>query len=133
MENVVIDANIVLACLLNEPEKAKILERTNGLGLVAPASLPWEVCNALSAAFKKKRFNNVKVAHQLLKEFAEIPIKLHHINFCDTIDICFRKNIYAYDAYMIACAHQTRAPLITLDNRLRVIAQEENIKVLELL
>jgi len=132
MGKVVIDASTVLACLLNEPEKGKILELTAGLDLVAPGSLPWEVGNALSAAFKKKRFENTRAAHQVLKEFSEIPIQFIHVNFRDTIDVCFRRSIYAYDAYMIVCARHTRSPLLTLDRRLVAVAHEENLKVLEL-
>ncbi len=131
MKKVVVDSSIILACLLNEPEKGKILELTAGLDLIAPGSLPWEIGNALSAAFKKKRFENTRAAHQVLKEFSEIPIQLVHVNFRDTIDVCFRQSIYAYDAYMIVCARHTRSPLFTLDRRLALIAQEENIKLLE--
>jgi predicted nucleic acid-binding protein len=46
------------------------------------------------------------------------------------IDICFKRGIYAYDAYLILCARQTRAPLLTLDRRLGIVATEENIRVL---
>ena len=106
-------------------------ELTTGVQLVAPGSLPWEVGNALSASFKKKRFVEIKLAHAIVKEFSDIPIQLIHIDLKDTLDLCFKRNIYAYDAYMILCARQTRAPLLTLDRRLAVIAEEENIKVLE--
>jgi predicted nucleic acid-binding protein len=131
MSKVIVDASVILACLLNEPEKDRLLELTNGMELVAPGSLPWEVGNALSAAFKKKRFDNTKAAHSAIKEFTEIPIQLIHINIRDAIDVCFRRSIYAYDAYIIVCARHARAPILTLDRRLAIVAEEENLKVLE--
>lgn len=130
MTKLVVDASVVIASLLNEPEKDRLEELTTGVQLVAPGSLPWEVGNALSASFKKKKFVDTKLAHEVVKEFSNIPIQLLHIDLRDAIDLCFKRGIYAYDAYMILCARQTRAPLLTLDQRLAVVAEEENIKVL---
>ena len=132
MAKVTVDASIILACLLNEPEKDRLVELTAGVQLVAPGSLPWEVGNALSASFKKKRFTDLKAAHSVLKEFSEIPIQLIHIDLRDAIDTSFKRAIYAYDAYMILCARHARASLLTLDRRLAMVAEEENIRVLEL-
>jgi predicted nucleic acid-binding protein len=69
--------------------------------------------------------------HAVIKEFNEIPVQLVHIDLKDAIDLCFKRGIYAYDSYMILCARQIRASLLTLDHRLAIVAQEENIKVLE--
>jgi predicted nucleic acid-binding protein len=131
MTKIVVDTSVVLATLLNEPEKHRLETLTTGVQLVAPGSLPWEVGNALSASFKKKRIMDVKLAYAVVKEFDDIPIHLIHISLKDAMDLCFKRGIYAYDAYMIICARQTRAPLLTLDRRLAMIAEEENIKVLE--
>jgi predicted nucleic acid-binding protein len=40
-------------------------------------------------------------------------------------------NIYAYDAYVIACAVNHRAPILTLDSGLRARARELKLNVLE--
>jgi len=42
-----------------------------------------------------------------------------------------RLNIYAYDAYVIACAVNQRAPILTLDGGLRARARELKLDVLE--
>ena len=131
MVKVVVDASVVIACLLNEPEQNRLEELTTGVQLVAPGSLPWEIGNALSASFKKKKFTEIKLVHSVIKEFNNIPIQLIHIDLTDALDLCFKRNIYAYDAYMILCARQLRAPLLTLDRRLSMVAEEENIKILE--
>jgi predicted nucleic acid-binding protein len=66
-----------------------------------------------------------------IRENTKIPIQLVHVDLKDAINLCFKHGIYAYDAYMILCARQIRAPLLTLDHRLAIVAEEENIKVLE--
>ena len=39
--------------------------------------------------------------------------------------------IYAYDAYFLECALNLRSPLLTLDRRMKGIAQEIGIQVME--
>jgi predicted nucleic acid-binding protein len=131
MTKVVVDTSVFIACLLNEPEKARLEDLTKGIQLVSPGSLPWEVGNALSAAFKKKRFMDVDAARAVAREFGEIPVQLVHIDISAAIDLCFKRGIYAYDAYMIICAQEVRAPLLTLDRQLADIATKENVKVME--
>ena len=52
---VLADTNVFLAVALNEPEKLWLLQLTQGVELVAPAVLPYELGNALSALVKRKR------------------------------------------------------------------------------
>jgi len=40
-------------------------------------------------------------------------------------------NIYAYDAYFLDCALRQRAPLLTLDRRLKASAQNLNVETME--
>ena len=75
---------------------------TRGAALVAPASVHWEVGNAL-----------IDVA---LKQAVELSARL---------------NVYAYDAYVIACAVNQRAPILTLDRGLIERARDLTLDVLE--
>jgi predicted nucleic acid-binding protein len=50
---VVIDTSAILAVLMGEPERAKLIKITNGVTLLTPQSLHWEIGNALSAMLKK--------------------------------------------------------------------------------
>ena len=61
---IVIDASAVLSLLLNEPMAAKVLNLTIEARLISPASLPYEIANALSARVKA---NNQTI---LSKEYA---------------------------------------------------------------
>jgi hypothetical protein len=42
----IVDANIFLAVVLNEPEKDRIIEKTLGIELISPVILPYEIGNA---------------------------------------------------------------------------------------
>jgi predicted nucleic acid-binding protein len=46
-------------------------------------------------------------------------------------EIMLECGIYAYDAYMIACAQKYRCPLLTLDKGLIRAAKEAGVEVLE--
>ena len=40
-------------------------------------------------------------------------------------------DIYAYDAYFLDCAVRHKAPLLTLDRKLKTAAQNLNVEILE--
>jgi predicted nucleic acid-binding protein len=53
--SLVVDTTIVIACVLEEPRREILIKLTANEELTAPASLQWEVGNALSAMFKHGR------------------------------------------------------------------------------
>ena len=53
--DIVIDTSALLAVILGEPERNRIVELTYGKTLIAPGSVPWEIGNAFSAMFKQSR------------------------------------------------------------------------------
>ncbi len=59
---IVVDASALLAVLLAEAHREGVLAATRGVALCAPASLPWEIGNALSSGLKRGRFP-LSVAH----------------------------------------------------------------------
>lgn len=126
----VVDTSVILAVLLNEPSKATVIARTAGVELVAPASLPWEVGNALSALLERKRLS-LEEARQALTGYDQIPLRVFDIRLEDAINIAAQRGIYAYDAYFIACAQQLPAALITLDGGLAVAARAVGVEVIE--
>lgn len=52
--NIVIDTSAILAVILNEPERGRIIEMVSESSLIGPGSIPWEIGNAFSAMLKKK-------------------------------------------------------------------------------
>jgi predicted nucleic acid-binding protein len=127
---IVIDTSAVLAVIGEQPEKADLVKLTRGAILVARASVHWEVGNALSAMFKRKAIG-IKEALQLLEAYAAIPIRMAEIGLKQGVELSARLNVYAYDAYLLACAINQRAPLLTLDGGLRDRARELKLEVLE--
>ena len=127
---IVIDTSAILAVVGEQPEKAGLVRLTRGAILVAPASVHWEVGNALSAMFKRRAIG-IKEAFQLLDAYTEIPIRMAEVGLKQAVELSGRLNIYAYDAYVLACAINQRAPLLTLDSGLRERARELKLDVLE--
>ena len=130
MRIMVIDTSALLAAVLDEPEKGRLIELTQGVELLAPDSLHWEVGNALSALFKRGRLTlkNAKVAVGI---YRQIPVHLVEVDLEKALEIAHESGIYAYDAYMITCALTHKAPLLTLDARLRKKALSYGISVVE--
>jgi predicted nucleic acid-binding protein len=127
---IVIDTSAILAVVGEQPEKAELIRLTRGAALVAPASVHWEVGNALSAMFKRKAIG-LDTALELLDAYAAIPIRLIDMALKQAVELSARLNVYAYDAYVIACAMNQRAPILTLDRGLIERARDLKLDVLE--
>jgi len=126
----VIDTSAILAVIAEQPEKAELVRLTRGATLVAPPSVHWEVGNALSAMFKRRAIG-MDEALTLLESYAEVPIRFIDLALKQAVELSARLNVYAYDAYVIACAVNQRAPILSLDSGLRARARELKLDVLE--
>ncbi len=128
--NLVVDASIILAALTSEPERPTILKMTQDQDLLAPASVPWEIGNALSAMIRRGRVTAAQ-ARDVLKNYERIPIRFVEVSLQDAIEVAASHNIYAYDAYLIVCAREQRCRLISLDKGLLKAAVDAGVGVLE--
>jgi len=63
--------------------------------------------------------------------FNTIPIRYIETDFSKILYLSKENNMYAYDAYFLDCAIRHKAPLLTLDKKLRIIAENLNIETLE--
>lgn len=127
---ITVDTSVLLAVLLNEQHKPDIVEATKGHDLQAPFSLDAEIGYALSAMFKRGRLS-FDESHQILTQFAEIPIRRTKLRPVEAIGIAYNHNIYAYDAYVLDCARQYRSPLLSLDSQMKTIGEKLGLTVLE--
>lgn len=128
---IIVDTSAIIAVLTNEQHKQQLINHAQDQSLVAPSSLHWEIGNAFSAMMKRGRINFHQVC-QAMESYANIPIRFVETDLMDALDISNKLGIYAYDAYMLACATKYRAPLLTLDSGLASAAQQIGIKVLEI-
>ncbi len=129
---IVVDASVIIAVLLNEAIKPVIVEMTKGAEIISPALLPWEIGNALSANVKKKRITTDQ-AIQAAQEYQKIDIRLVDVDMEQSIRISNKYNIYAYDAYILLCAMTLNAPLLCIDGAMVKLAKAMGIKTIEVL
>jgi predicted nucleic acid-binding protein len=124
--DIVIDTSALIAVIVEEPERTKIIELTIGNTLIGPGSIPWEIGNAFSAMFKQDRLT-IDEARKGLSIFESIPIRYVEPDFTNALRLSKETNMYAYDAYLLDCAIRYKSPLLTLDRKL--IAAAKNFKV----
>ena len=128
--NLVADTNIFLAIALDEPQKEHIVEVTSDAVLSAPEILPYEIGNALSAMIKRGRISKVE-ALAAEKAANLIPVRLVSIDIQKALELAIEYNIYAYDAYFLFCAKSLIQSLMSLDKRMKQVAHDLGINVLE--
>ena len=127
---IVADTNTFLAVALNEPEKPQIIKHTAGHELIAPDVLPFEIGNALTALMRRHLLDVDEVT-TAWDSTQSIQVELYKTNIRNALEIASNFKIYAYDAYFLECASNLKLPLLTLDKRLRDVAVENQIKIIE--
>ncbi len=128
--DIVIDTSALIAVIVGEPERKKIIELTNGNTLIGPGSIPWEIANAFSAMLKRNRLT-IEEAQEGLSIFNSIFLRYTEPDFVKALKLSKQTNMYAYDAYFLDCAIRHKAPLLTLDKKLKASAQIVNVEIME--
>ena len=126
----VIDTSAIIAVIGNEPEKPLLIAATADAELVAPPSVHWEIGNALVTGIRKRRFT-AESASIALAAYDKIPLRFETVGLEDAVNLADRLSIYAYDAYVLACAQTLSCPLVTLDQSMTRAARELGIDVAE--
>lgn len=128
--DLVTDTSTIIAVITNEPEKPLLISKTQGCDIYAPYSLYWEVGNAFSAMIKRGRVT-LEQAKTAIGIYNRTPLNLVEIDLKQALEIVEKHKVYAYDAYMIACASNRNCPLLTLDGGLSYAAKAAGVEVLE--
>ena len=128
--DIVIDTSALLAVIVAEPERDRIVQLTTGHTLIGPGSITWEIGNAFSAMLKQKRLGLVE-AQKGLKIFNTIPLRFVRVDLNNAISIAYETKTYAYDAYFLDCAVRHAAPMLTLDRSLERAAMKLGVKLME--
>jgi len=129
--DIVIDASAILAVIVAEPERDRIVQVTTGHALVGPGSIPWEIGNAFSSMLKQQRLA-LEESTRGLSVFEGVPIRYLAVDMENALSIAVQENLYAYDAYFLDCAIRHAAPLLTLDRVLKRAAESLGVHVLEI-
>ena len=128
--DVVIDTSTLIAVIVGEPERNRIVEFTIGNTLIGPGSIPWEIGNAFSTMFKQSKLT-LDEPRKGLVIFDSIPLRYIKPDFVNALKISKQANMYAYDAYFLDCAIKHKAPLLTLDQKLKKAAQNFKVETME--
>ena len=127
----VVDTSAIIAVIANGSEKSAIVKHTADASLIAPASVHWEVGNAFSAMFRRRRITLIQ-AKQAIRSYEQMPFRFVDIDLRQSLELSERLGLHAYDAYVLACALNSRSPLLTLDKKLAATASPAGIRVLEI-
>ena len=80
--------------------------------------------------FKRQRLT-LRQAHRALDAYHQIPIRFSDVRLPQALQISKDLDIYAYDAYVIACALEHRCSLLSLDRGLVDAAARAGIEAVE--
>jgi predicted nucleic acid-binding protein len=127
---IIVDTTVVIACVMNEPHREALLAATMDQELIAPQSLPWEVGNALSAMFKRRRIR-LEEALGAIALFRRMPVELRVVDLESAVRLSNHLHIYAYDAYVIQSAVESGGEILTLDSGLAAAARAAQVPVRE--
>jgi predicted nucleic acid-binding protein len=127
--DIVVDASIIIAVIVNESSKPAIVQATQTADLIAPASIHWEIGNAFSAMFKRNRIS-LDESLKAVEIYKQIPIRFVEVELEEALSIAKQWNIYAYDAYLLRCAQKYTTVLLSLDETLLTIAEQCKVKVI---
>ncbi len=128
--DIVVDTSALIAVIIGEPERDRIVQLTTGNTLIGPGSIPWEIGNAFTAMFKQKKLT-LNEALKGIEIFDSIPLRYVKPDFANALKISKQANMYAYDAYFLDCAIKQKAPLLTLDKKLKKTAQKLKVQTME--
>lgn len=128
--DMVIDTSAIIAVLTSESERRVLIEHTRGANLIAPASVHWEIGNALADMLKRRRIQRGQIG-RVLKSYDRIPIRYVDVSLGVAVDLAAEHNLYAYDAYVVACALSHRCGLVSLDQTLVRAASAAGVKVVD--
>jgi predicted nucleic acid-binding protein len=129
-ERIVIDTSALVAVVTGEATRPWLIERTRAAELLAPASVPWEIGNAFSAMLRRRRADLRELRVALLA-FRAIPLRLVEVDLGLALTLCAEHGLYAYDAYLLACAQVQRCRLLTLDGGLAHVARRAGVRIVE--
>lgn len=107
-----------------------LVRATEGASLLGPASLPWEVGNALVAAVRRRRLTGA-AALDAWAQFTQVPVQLVEVDGARALELALTHGLYAYDGYVLEAAMSQGSVLLTLDQPLQRAAAAAGVTLLE--
>ena len=127
---IVVDASIFISIILNEPEKQTIIALTDGVEICVPDTIAFEICNAFTRMFKRKRLSEKQIL-QSFSLFKSIPLHIFTSDMTKILQLSCKYNLYAYDACYLELADRLSLPLLTLDKSMKAAARNMGVGIIE--
>jgi predicted nucleic acid-binding protein len=127
---IVLDTSVVIALLASDEEREGLIHAIKRYNLVCPESITPEIGNAVSAMFKRGRITLAQ-GITIVEGFQQLAIQIVPLNLKRATEMSHQYHIYAYDAYVLECAERLNSHLVTLDDRMKEIAQKIGISLIE--
>lgn len=131
MDTITVDTSVVIAVATEEPSKRALVKATRDATLVAPASIHWEVGNALSVMLKRRRIRLAQ-AEEAVAAYRQIAIRFIDVDIDEALRISDATGLYAYDSYVLACAKALGTPLLSLDAGMVEVAKSMDLDIREI-
>ena len=128
--DILLDACVIMAVLLEEPEKDMVLELTKKSFLIVPDVIDFEIGNALSKLYKR-RIITEKEVYEALLIYQQMPLHKKTVDINHSLRISCKYSIYAYDAYYLEMASRFNIALLTFDTDMKTVASDLKINILE--
>lgn len=128
--DLVADASAIVAVITSERSREALIRSSEGADLMAPASVHWEIGNALSAMIKRERISVNQVTSALFA-YEQIPIRFVDVELDESLAIAAEYDLYAHDAFLLRCSLKYRSPLLTLDRGLIHAANQLHVDIVE--
>lgn len=127
---IVLDTSAIISVIVGEPEGKLVVALTQNSKIVCPSIISFEVANAITRMIRKGIITKKDKIEDILRNFETIPIKIVDKNPRSSLEIAWSYKIYAYDAFFLDTAKTLSLPLLTFDDRMRVIGKELGINIL---
>jgi len=126
----ILDASAIMAIILNEPNRDKVINLTENATLLSPEAISFEIGNALLNLFKMRKITEEDVLGAY-RNYTSIPIRSIKVDIEKALRIACKYNIYAYDAYYLEIASRLKLPLITFDGAMKKVGLNLKINIPE--
>lgn len=126
--NILLDASAIIAIILNEQSRDKIISLTENATLLSPEIVSYEIGNALINLLKKQKITEEELFEAYVK-FVSIPIRNIKVDIEKALKIACKYRIHAYDAYYLETAHRLKIPLITFDISMKNVGLDMKIDI----
>jgi predicted nucleic acid-binding protein len=127
--DMILDASAIMAVIVEEPERNRVIQLTKGVKILSPNMVSYEIANGLTKMVKKKVIEKARMLNAY-EYYQKILIKQIEIDIKKALEIAWDYKIYAYDACYLESAKRLTLPLLTFDGNMKRVGKELGITIL---